>query len=119
MNYQIFEFDKENMNFVTEEEFKKIMGLGKVSMWIKDEDILINTDKVQILYMELYSNGFWKIIADGITIGSYSDEETCKKVFDGISKALEEKRGLYDMGEVLEKQVVDMSSDLEERFHAH
>jgi hypothetical protein len=76
-------------------------------MWIKreDGDVLINTDKVQILYMELYSNEIWKIKADGITIGLYPDEETCKKVFEGIMGALREEKGFYDMGKTLEKKI--------------
>lgn len=77
-------------------------------MWIKNEDgdILINTDKVRILYMELYySNGVWKIRAGDMTIGTYTDEETCRKAFEGISKALRDGRGFYDMKEAFEEKV--------------
>lgn len=75
-------------------------------MWIKneDEDILINTDKVRILHMESYYET-WKIMVGDFKIGTYTDEETCRKVFEGISKALRDGRGFYDMKEVFEKKV--------------
>lgn len=55
--------------------------------------------------MESYYNGTWKIMVGDFRIGTYIDEETCRKVFEGISKALRDGRGFYDMKEVFEKQV--------------
>lgn len=74
-------------------------------MWIKNEDIIVNTDKVQILCIESYSNGVYEIMADCIRIGSYAEKETCWKVFEGISKAMKEGRGFYDVREILGKRI--------------
>ena len=70
-------------------------------MWIQNEDrnVLVNADKIQILFIEPYFNGYWKIMADEIMIGSYAEKETCEKVFEGISKALREGRGFYTIRE--------------------
>lgn len=73
-------------------------------MWIKNEGILVNTDEVQILYMS-YSNGVWKILADSSILERYAEKETCKEVFEGITKALRDGRGFYDMKEVFRKRI--------------
>jgi hypothetical protein len=49
--------------------------------------------------MEPYFNEYWKIMADEIMLGSYAKKETCEKAFEGISKALEEGKGLYTIRE--------------------
>lgn len=76
-------------------------------MWIKNEDgdILVNTDKVRILHMESCYNECWKIMVGDFKIGTYTDEETCRKVFEGITKALRDRRGFYDMKEVFKKKI--------------
>jgi hypothetical protein len=55
--------------------------------------------------MEPFYNGNWKIMADGLRIGTYTDEEACRKVFEGITMALREERKFYDMKEAFEEKV--------------
>lgn len=76
-------------------------------MWIKSEDVLVNTNRTEILYIDFYDNGICKIMADSLRIGTYTDEETCRKVFEGIARALREEREFYDTQENFEIEVVD------------
>lgn len=69
-------------------------------MWIrtKDRDELVNSDRVKNIFIEKLvklTNPKWSLIADEITLGTYTSEENANKVLDYIFYCIcSEKKGM-------------------------